>query len=755
MVTLGVFQFNKSKILILFTKPFLVALVFVMLASVVFAAPTPGEGPGALDLTFNPGAGPITDGIIYQSAIQSDGKIIISGDFSQYQNVLRPGIARLNTDGSLDETFDPGDGPDSVVNGMIVLSDGKIIILGSFTEYNGIAINFIARLNTDGSLDETFEIEGTGFDNEIADVAVQVDGKIIVVGSFTEYNGTSRSSIARLNTDGSLDETFEIEGTGFNDVITSGAIQSDGKIIVIGDFSAYNTTFRSGLARLNTDGSLDTDIFIPISGFDDYPIKVILQSDGKFVAIGGFGLYGDVFVNNLARLNTDGSLDETFEIEGTGFDDYRSSDVVIQSDNKIVLIGAGATEYNGTPFLHLARLNTDGSLDETFEIEGTGFSLPGSDKDVITSGAIQSDNKIIVGGNFTEYNGVPSEYIARLNTDGSLDTSFELDGTGFDGGTLGSGESMVGGVAVQPDGKIMVMGRFNEYNGTARAVIARLNTDGSLDETFEIEGTGFDDFVQGILFQSDNKIIVRGSFTEYNGTPTNYLARLNTDGSLDETFEIEGTGFDDVITSGAIQSDNKIIVGGNFTEYNGVPSEYIARLNTDGSLDETFEIEGTGFPPPGGYKMVIQSDNKVVLGGNFTNYNAIPRQYLARLQTDEIVAEEDDESQSSGNSSGSTRRARQANTREVLSETICDIAFGSPSLVKQGSRGMGALSVQKSVNQMKAVTPPLLEDGIIGPKSVAGMKLAQMILKTTPDGYWGPITQGLYQNWVTTNCKTI
>jgi uncharacterized delta-60 repeat protein len=349
-----------------------------------------------------------TNNAIQDIAVQADDKIIISGLFTTYDKTGRNYIARLNTDGSLDATFDPGTGANSTINAVAVQADGKIIIGGAFTSYNGTGRNYIARLNTDGSLDATFN-PGTGANNTIYDVAIQADGKIIIVGNFTSYNGTGRNYIARIDTDGSLDATFD-PGTGTNTRIYTIAVQADDKIIIGGLFINYNGTSRNRIARVDTDGSLDAT-FNPGTGANDSVYSIAIQADNKIIIGGIFTLYNATGRIRIARINTDGSLDATFD-PGTGAEDV-IYDVAIQTDDKII-IGGQFTTYNGIDLNGIARLDTDGSLDTTFDV-GNGVS------DYVRSIAIQADDKIIIGGNFSYYNYMLRYFIARINTDGSND----------------------------------------------------------------------------------------------------------------------------------------------------------------------------------------------------------------------------------------------------------------------------------------------------------------------------------------------
>ncbi|MDP4277411.1 MAG: delta-60 repeat domain-containing protein, partial [Bacteroidota bacterium] len=252
---------------------------------------------GANDFTFNPsipGFGNGANNDIRSTAIQSDGRIIIGGNFTSYNETAINRIGRINADGSLDLTFNTGVGANSFVTKTIIQNDGKIIISGLFTSYNGIPRNRIARLNTDGSLDGTFN-SGTGANNDILTTAIQSDGKIIIGGYFTSYNGTPRNHIARLNADGTLDNAFN-PGTGEYSYILSIAIQSNGEIIIGGDFTSYNGTARNHIARLNIDGTLD-DTFNPESGTNGDIVTITIQSDEKIIIGGYFTSYNNTVRN--------------------------------------------------------------------------------------------------------------------------------------------------------------------------------------------------------------------------------------------------------------------------------------------------------------------------------------------------------------------------------------------------------------------------------------------------------------------------
>jgi uncharacterized delta-60 repeat protein len=266
---------------------------------------------GSLDLDFDPGSG-LTGGRVDAVALQADGKVLVSGDFSEINGMSRRGVARFHQDGTLDSGFSPGTGANSRVHSVAVQSDGRVLIGGWFTSVNGVSRNRIARLNSDGSVDTSFD-PGAGpvwsNDNYVRCVAVQPDEKILIVGSFTTVNGVSRNRIARLHPDGSLDAGFDV-GTGANQDVYAVAVQSEGKVLVGGVFTSINGLSRSRLARLNEDGSVDTGFSPTVAG----PVfSVVTQPDGRTLIGGNMGSVNGVPRMRVARLLADGTVDPSFD----------------------------------------------------------------------------------------------------------------------------------------------------------------------------------------------------------------------------------------------------------------------------------------------------------------------------------------------------------------------------------------------------------------------------------------------------------
>lgn len=345
-----------------------------------------------------------------------------------------------------------------------------------------------------------------------------------------------------------------IDGTSANVI----AVQSDDKLIAAG-----RILFGRNIIRLNTDGTEDFSFVTTLNG-DTHSIAI--DSAGKIYVGGFFTLVNGVTaLNRIVRLNTDGTVDSGFNI-GTGFNaGMRENVIKIDGSGKIV-VGGTWTTYNGIAARRIIRLNTDGSIDGSF-VYGTAFN------NQTTSITIDSSGRILIGGSFTTYKGLAATRIIRLNPDGSVDGTF-VTGTGFNNTVLEIKEDNTG--------KILIGGSFTLYKGAAANRIIRLNTDGSVDTSF-VTGTGFN---TGQVFGfkiAGGKILVAGNFTSYNGTPTPGLARLNSDGSIDGTFAF-GTGFNVLSIGVGIDSKNKIFFGGNFSFYKGVAVGRVVKLSYNGDL---------------------------------------------------------------------------------------------------------------------------------------------------------------------------
>ncbi len=371
-------------------------------------------------------------------------------------------LAVIAQPGSIDLTFNPAAGANQTVRSTAIFPNGRIVLGGDFSQYAGASRTRIAMATVNGANIATFN-PGTGADNTVHAVAIQPsDEKIIISGMFNFYNGVARRGIARIDTNGTLDATFTV-GTGFNGGAYGHyglAIQPNGKILVGGLFTSYNGVSAKYIARLNTNGSLDAGFTTNTgTGANAQIYGLELLPNGKIVIGGSFTQFNGTLLNYIARLDSTGALDATFT-PGTG------TDAMVQCikllPNGQMLVGGMFTYYDGNPAPGIARINSNGTFDNTFN-PGTGAGGPAPNVYAIS---VQPDGKIILTGEFTLWNGVTANRIVRLNANGSVDATFNT-GTGF--------TSYAPANHLLPDGKILVNGSFTGYNGTTRNRICRIN----------------------------------------------------------------------------------------------------------------------------------------------------------------------------------------------------------------------------------------------------------------------------------------
>ncbi len=373
--------------------------------------------PGDLDLSFSPlpmgnnVSGFVMSGFVSAILQQPDGKILVAGSFNRVAGTPPPNptggtvcknIVRFHADGSLDESFSYDIGANATINTMLLQPDGKILIGGQFTTYKGVGRSCLARLNADGTLDTGFMATGAGFNDSVHALALQPDGQILVGGNYFTFNSAARGRLVRLNAaDGTLDTTFLNGLSGANNTIYS--IVLDGSsIYVAGNFTTFNGTGRARIAKLQSNGMLDSG-FNPDTGFTDGQVNSIaLQPSGKIVAVGTFTAFRGNTVNHIVRITSSGAFDYGF---AGGLNNWPNS-VVMQPDGKFIVSG-GFTTVDSVARGRIVRFLEDGTLDATF---GTGA---GAGSQVFTL-ALQPDGQLLAGGSFTTFNGQPRYLVARV-----------------------------------------------------------------------------------------------------------------------------------------------------------------------------------------------------------------------------------------------------------------------------------------------------------------------------------------------------
>lgn len=357
---------------------------------------------GSIDPTFNVGTG--LNGIVSATAIQPDGKIIIAGDFTSYNGSLVKRIARLYPDGSIDSSFNfnVGSGANNSISRIAIQNDGKILVTGQFTSYSGIA-GILVRLNADGSVDPAFSAS-LGTSGGIQTIAFQADGKIILGRGFTYLSApTDWGNLTRINTNGSMDSTFHINGVAAKYHVFSIAMQSDGKIIIGGAGNMNNDTTKKVVIRLNSDGSTDTSfhsifpLFINNSGIEPVIRSMVIQNDGKIVVGGILGQpsTSSTTVLMAIRLTPNGSMDSTFN----GLFSPINANITglhLLPDGNTIAVGDFQVPNSSHSYFatFIARLNElNGKMDTTFIVNLSALYS-------IETAAVQTDGKVIVGGHF-------------------------------------------------------------------------------------------------------------------------------------------------------------------------------------------------------------------------------------------------------------------------------------------------------------------------------------------------------------------
>ena len=657
---------------------------------------------GSWDKTFTAG------GYIYSSQttygvnnlvkvinVDSNDKILIGGDFTQPKSH----IARLNSDGSADGTFDPGTGADGIVTHISRQSNG-IIIGGGFSNVNGTAKAMIARLGINGALDTS--AFGTGlYGGSLQALAVQADDKILIGGTFFMLNGATVPKLIRTTAAGALDGTFTqvvqyINGNGetittnvanyfhaitsllalpdkiivggWNPIMyfggtptdhnaqiyviqgTDGAFvgytqfkgkptdvwalakRSDGVAIAGGSFTQLDDgtdAYYPGLCLLTglyyRPDTVFRPIFNPIVGGQGDVGALAIQADGKIIAGGSFSLVDGVGKNGVARINANGTLDATLSTPATL--GGAVTGVLVRGDGKLVMGGSfyniAGQDYKDVALLSstgvmeagayvggvsalswypenkvlavmphspgIRRLNSNLTLEDVSTFNpGTGISnsqQPDYEFDRANAVAVQNDGKILVGGSFFSFSGATRQNIVRLNADGSLDAGFSSPIF-----TVYNFRSEVFSIAIQSDGKILIVGRFSTVNGIATPTVARLNPNGTVDTSFQTPFGDTGSSAYKVYVQDDGKILVGGSIQIVESSVAgniayNSLVRLNPDGSRDSSFNFSLTsatngGVRSILVAPTLEGGGQILVGGAIEAVDGVARFGIARFLT-------------------------------------------------------------------------------------------------------------------------------------------------------------------------------
>jgi len=737
---------------------------------------------GASDTGFAASA----DGPVHALAMQPDGRILVGGAFTNVSGGTRRGIARLQTNGVIDASFVGSANLNGPVYAVALQPDGCVLVGGAFRSAGGQTRNYLARLNPDGTLDPTFD-PGAGPNGPVLAIALTSNGRILIGGDFSAYAGASRNGFARVNGSGSLDASFSV-GTGANGAVRALVAQPDTALLIGGDFTTVNEIPRNHLARVHGDdqwsvtglqfastqfrvsetnahveivverfGLTNTTFAVDLTTADitatagvDYDAlsTTLVFAPGEMAKTNLIAIHDDLVVegNETAQLTL---LNAPLNVD---LADGGRALLVIEDDEKSVRLSAAAYVVSESGTNAVIEVLREGSLEGkvwvTFETQ-PGTASPGVDYSSVSTNlafaegeslkvvrvpvvfdtqdetmetvllslsnpigcfliepssavlqivdsilglggadptwtpgagaggagrqvrslALCPDGRIMVGGAFSQFNYVPRNHLTRLNRDGSQDATFDP----------GQGpNAMVTSVAVQPNGKPILAGSFTNVNGASRPYICRLSVTGAVDATFNqlshlnggltaisvqgngqiVAGGGFtqpalyltrirgdgspdsqfnlgagaDGIVHSVCVVTNGTnvhVIAGGAFNTFNGLPRSRVARLSGAGDLDGAF-VPATVNDGMVFAVAVDGAGRVLIGGSFTNVDGIPHQGVARLNADGSLDESFQASVNGIV----FALAPQPDGKVLLGGTFTQVNSTNRGRYARLLPD-------------------------------------------------------------------------------------------------------------------------
>lgn len=528
---------------------------------------------------------------------QSTGKYICVGGFNAYQGITLPSrkICRLNADFSLDTSFTPPDFPVDLPT--LEIDSNDKIYLGSSNTTSGKGR--LVRLNANGTLDGGY-MPGIGFDRPVMAIKLQPDGKLLVAGVFTTFNSSPAKGIIRLGITGVKDVSFNGVNQGFvlnNSYPRTIDLLSTGEIVVGGDFYMYNNTTCGNIIILTTTGAVSkvpTDLDNSPGGtYSENVLKVLVDSTDKIYVTGKFEQYGGgVPCNKLIRL-------------------YKNSFNNWVPDLTFNVISQGLDNGNST------------------------FTTGGFDM------LLNNDGNLVVAGNFGTVQGTTAQNIAVLSPTGTLSPNSE-NTNGVFSSTGGIGAPIVKTILNLGD-RFIVGGIFNSYSNIGIPAISSQFVIPIAEELNVNFGQGFyngtvDNYTPSSISIRNNKIVATGNFISYDSNGANKVVRINPDGSYDNTFDssvgVTSSLLSNALVYTAIDKDDKVYIVGDIVSYDGNATTNLARINADGTFDATFDT-GSGFNNAA-VSFVLPDDvnGGALFLGSFTQYSGNTVGRIAKILDD-------------------------------------------------------------------------------------------------------------------------
>lgn len=552
----------------------------------------------------------------------ADSTLLVGGSFNSVQSTAVSGLVRIGKDGRLRSGFTATLSANSAVTGIVKYDDNRYIIWGSFTTYNGLSANGVARIYADGTLDPFF-ITPT-FNAVLTKITIRPDKKVLVAGAFTQVGSNNGRGVALLDSSGTHITSFVVSA------VTGGVMGAEyygpNRNVVYGDFTGLNGFASNSIVLVLNDQGAVVNSFSGTIKPNDAVRDVYYGADGTLLLAGEFTQLGSNLAGRIARINRFSRYDYTFNSgRGASARAYKFREIRTGAHQGKYMLAGEFTHFNNRFTGPICRLNTDGTVDTTFTPPSFGTTS------IIFDMEIQTDGKILVGGNWQGSGGTPAN-LARLNADGTLDNTF----------TQGTGpNSYVEHIEIDANGRIWIAGFFNQYNGTNRPGMARLQSTGVLDNTFSpargFERSGNVVVPTVLRVLASGRTISAGNFTSFNGTAINNIVVLQTNGVVAPNVNF-GTG----ITSSGTQSqasvsdivelsDGKLLIAGSFDTYNGNAVNKIFRTSASGAYDNTF-TPNRPFAAGIGGKIAVQRNGAILLSGNIMSFENRGKEYwLARL----------------------------------------------------------------------------------------------------------------------------
>ena len=561
---------------------------------------------GGRDNSFNVGSGitsSFVSSYINRVKIMADGKLLVAGQFTSWNNLPYKNIVRLNSNGSLDTTFQPGLGPLGMVEAIHELPNGKIAIGGSFTSYNGIYCPGFCILNPDGTFDSSFS-SGSGFVGTVKTICADTNN-IYVGGSFTSYNGNNSPYFACISHTGTWNPAFVSQ---FDKEVRAIKLRSDGSIMLGGLFYGFGDYAIHGLARIMQTGEIDTT-FNRNTGGGIAILGSQKLNSGDELVFGTFESFdGTLVPSHVARTDSAGAV---YHDNFRSLPFQRVCDVVVESPGK-VLIGGQLRTGTPLPFKPIIRTDEQGNIDPAFN-SGINFS---------NSLAIVYDIKPLAGGGYIVlYQNGNNLFITKLNNDGSVDNGFTISQL--------SNSSL--NIEVLNNGKVLLYGSSFTINSGASGTIVRLNTDGTIDASFN-PGTGGNDRISKVKEFNDGRLLVGGYFTTWNGSPQRGYIVLNPNGTAFNGFEypLNYPQYQSV-QDAVLLPTGKIMIAGKFG-IDTTTSHGVLLLYPDGTVDQNFKYRVLDSELNGEvYSLEKTDSSNFTIGGYFRSVNGVGANCIERF----------------------------------------------------------------------------------------------------------------------------